>query len=159
MIEIIREVTVPSAPAAIWDLVSSASRADEWFTFADRVEILSGEGVGQRRRQYGHWGRRQTEIDQEITAWDPPRLITWRHVAERLDGKPAPRFAASTEFQIRLTPTGQDTTVRMCSRQQPAGTIRALVMKLAGSRNVARTMERALNRVAAAAGDSAAGRA
>jgi uncharacterized protein YndB with AHSA1/START domain len=150
MIEIIREASVRSAPGTVWELVSSAARAAEWFTFADRVEVLSGEGVGQRRRQYGHWGRKPSEIDQEITAWDPPRLITWRHVAERLDGKPAPRFAASTEFQIQLAPTGQATTVRLCSRQEPADAMRALVMKLFGSRNVARHMERSLDRVAAA---------
>ena len=151
MIEITREASVRSAPASVWELVSSSARAAEWFTFADRVEVLSGAGVGQRRRQYGHWGRKPSEIDQEITAWDPPRIIAWRHVAERLDGKPAPRFAASTEFQIQLAPAGEGTTVRLRSRQAPASAMRGLVMRLFGSREVARHMERSLDRLAAAA--------
>jgi uncharacterized protein YndB with AHSA1/START domain len=151
VIEIIREASVGAAPETVWELVSSPARAAEWFTFADRVEVLSGAGAGQRRRQYGHWGRRRSEIDQEIIAWDPPRLLAWRHIAERLDGKPAPRFAASTEFQIQLAPAGQGTTVRLRSRQEPAGVLRALVMRLFGTRGVACQMERSLDRLAAAA--------
>jgi uncharacterized protein YndB with AHSA1/START domain len=150
MIEITREASVRSAPGTVWELISSPARAAEWLTFADRVEVLSGEGAGQRRRQHGHWGRKRSEIDQEITTWDPPKLIAWRHLAERLDGKPAPRFAASTEFQIQLAPAGQHTSVRLCSRQEPAGVLQALVMRLFGNRNLARQMERSLDRLAAA---------
>jgi uncharacterized protein YndB with AHSA1/START domain len=150
MIEITREASVRSAPASVWELVSSPARAAEWFTFADRVEVLSGAGVGQRRRQYGRWGRKPSEIDQEIIAWDPPRIIACRHVAERLDGKPAPRFAASTEFQIQLAPAAEGTTVRLRSRQEPASAMRALVMRLFGTRDVARHMERSPDRLAAA---------
>jgi hypothetical protein len=119
------------------DLGVAAAGTDEVYAamdWLDRVEVLSGAGAGQRRRQYGHWGRKRSEIEQEIIAWDPPRLLAWRHIAERLDGKPAPRFAASTEFQIQLAPAGQGTTVRLRSRQEPAGVLRALVMRLFGTR-------------------------
>jgi|SRR5215472_7059985 len=150
MIEIIREATVASPPAAVWEVVGSPARAGDWFTFADRVEVISGEGTGQRRRQHGHWGRRRSEIDQEIITWDPPRVLAWRHVAERLDGRPAPRFAASTEFRIELEPDGRGTRVRLRSRQEPAGAAKGLVMRLFGTREVAQNMERSLSRLAAA---------
>jgi len=147
VIEIIREATVPAPPTAVWEVVSSPGRAADWFTFADRVEVICGEGAGQRRRQHGHWGRRRSEIDQEIITWDPPRALAWRHVAERLDGRPAPRFAASTEFTIQLEPAGPGTRVRLRSRQQPASAAKGLVMRLFGTRAAAQNMERSLARL------------
>jgi uncharacterized protein YndB with AHSA1/START domain len=150
VIEIIREAKVASPPAAVWAVVSSPARAPGWFTFADRIEVIAGAGSGQRRRQHGHWGRRRSEIDQEIITWDPPRALAWRHIAERLDGKPAPRFASATEFRIELKPDGRGTRVRLCSRQEPAGAAQGLVMRLFGTRGVAQNMERSLARLAAA---------
>ncbi len=85
-----------------------------------------------------------------ITRWEPPRALAWRHEAERLDGKPAPRFAASTDFTIELLPEAAGTRVRLHSAQQPAGPVRGLVIRGFGRRDVARTLERSLERLAAA---------
>jgi len=147
VIEIVRESRVGAPVANVWALVSDAGRAPEWFTFAERVEVRSGEGVGQLRTQHGRWGSKHAEIDQEITGFEPERLLAWRHVAERLDGKPAPRFAASTEFRIELEPDGEATKVRLRSRQEPAGAVKGLVMKLFGTKDVARHLERSLERL------------
>jgi len=147
VIEIVRESRVGAPVANVWALVSDAGRAPEWFTFAERVEVRSGEGVGQLRTQHGRWGSKHAEIDQEITGFEPERLLAWRHVAERLDGKPAPRFAASTEFRIELEPVGEATKVRLRSRQEPAGAVKGLVMKLFGTKDVARHLERSLERL------------
>src|SRR5262249_28044856 len=113
MIEIVREARVGAPAEKVWALVSDAGRAQEWFAFAERVEVRSGEGVGQLRTQHGRWGSKESEVDQEITAFEPNRLLAWKHLAERLDGKPAPKFAASTEFSIELEPDGDATTVRL----------------------------------------------
>src|SRR5436309_15404982 len=113
MIEVVRERRVSAAPAAVWEVVSAPERAPEWFAFAERVEVLDGEGLGQRQRQHGRWGRRSAEIDREIVAYEPPRRYAWRHVAERLDGKPAPVFARSTRFEISLEPADGGTVVRL----------------------------------------------
>ena len=86
MIEIFRERRVAADPAAVWAVVAAPERAAEWFAFADRVEVLDGDGVGQHQRQHGTWGRRRAEIDREITEYDAPHRYGWRHVAERLDG-------------------------------------------------------------------------
>src|SRR3954449_10337074 len=119
-IEVHEQGTVPASPDDLWPLVSDPARLPRWFGFAERVEVLEGEGVGQRRRQHGHWGSKPSEVDQEITAFEPPHRLAWRHVAERLDGKPAPRFAASTDFSIELAPDGAATRVRLRSVQVPA---------------------------------------
>ena len=79
-----------------------SSRAGSASRTASRCS--KADGVGQRRRQHGHWGKKPSEVDQEITAFEPEHRLAWRHLAERLDGKPAPRFAASTDFSIELTP-------------------------------------------------------
>ena len=148
MIEIVREARVDAPAEKVWAVVSSADRAPEWFTFAERVEVRSGEGVGQLRTQHGRWGSKRAEVDQEIIRFEPNRLLAWRHLAERLDGKPAPRFAASTEFRIELEADGPGTTVRLRSRQEPASAVKGLVMKLFGTKDVARNLERSLERLA-----------
>jgi uncharacterized protein YndB with AHSA1/START domain len=149
MIEIVRERRIAATPADVWDVVATPQRAPEWFAFAERVEVLDGEGLGQRQRQHGRWGRRSAEIDREITEYDAPRVYAWRHVAERLDGKPAPVFARSTRFQISLEPHGAGTLVRLRSAQEPASAVKGLVMRAFGTRDIATTMDRSLERLAA----------
>jgi uncharacterized protein YndB with AHSA1/START domain len=151
MIEVRAERSILAAPDVLWPLVSDPARLPDWFTFAERVEVLDGpDGEGQRRRQHGHWGKKPSEVDQVITRWEPPRALAWRHEAERLDGKPAPRFAASTDFTIELTPDDGGTRVRLHSAQQPAGPLRGLVIRAFGRREVARSLERSLERLASA---------
>ena len=73
----------------------------------------------------------------------------WRHVAERLDGRPAPVFARSTHFRISLEPAGDGTLVRLHSAQQPASAVRGLVMRAFGAREIGGNMDRSLDRLAA----------
>lgn len=146
-----REARIPAPVDAVWAVVSDAGRAGDWFDFADRTEVRSGEGTGQLRTQYGHWGRRRSEVDQEVTEYDPGRVLAWRHVAERLDGRPAPKFAASTEFRIELTGDGQAgeaTTVRLRSIQVPSGPVKGWLMKRMGVKGIEATMARSLDRLA-----------
>ena len=150
VIEILREAHVDQPPAALWPLVDDPRRLPEWFTFAEEGELLEGEGVGRRQRIYGRWGKKRSEVDQVVVEREEGRVLAWRHEAERLDGKPAPRFASETLFEIRLEPEGEGTRVRLHSRQEPAGRIRGLVIRAFGKREVAQNMERSLERLAAA---------
>jgi uncharacterized protein YndB with AHSA1/START domain len=151
VIEVRAERTIPAAPDVLWPLVSDPARLPEWFAFAERVEVLEGpDGAGQKRRQHGHWGKKASEVDQVITRWEPGRALAWRHEAERLDGKPAPRFAASTDFTIELVPEAAGTRVRLHSAQQPAGPLRGLVIRAFGRREVAQSLRESLDRLAAA---------
>jgi uncharacterized membrane protein len=148
MIEIVRSARIAAPVDSVWPVVSDADRAPEWFTFAERVEVLSGDGLGQRRRQYGKWSGKPVEVDQEIVEYQPERVLAWCHLAERVAGKPAPRFAASTEFRIELEPDDGATVVRLTSSQEPAGPVRGMVMKLFGTKEIAGNMDRSLARLA-----------
>ncbi len=150
MLEIVRDGVVDAPVERVWPLVADVARVPEWLTFAERMEVLDGDGVGRRQRLHGHWGRRRSEVDQEITEYDPPRVLAWRHLAERLDGKPAPRFARSTEFRVTLEPRDGATLVRLRSRQEPASAVKGLVMRMFGARDMARQMDRSLTRLAEA---------
>ena len=150
MIEVREERSIAAAPDVLWPLVSDPARLPEWFAFAERVELLGGpEGTGQRRRQHGRWGKKRSEVDQVITRWEPPRALAWRHEAERLEGKPAPRFAASTDVTIELVPEARGTRVTLCSVQEPAGAARGLVIRAFGRREVAKSLRDSLDRLAA----------
>jgi uncharacterized protein YndB with AHSA1/START domain len=151
--DVVRERRVAAAPEQLWPLVSEPARLPEWFTFASAGEVVNGDGVGRRQRMHGEWGKKKSEIDQEVVEFDPPRRIAWVHLAERLDGKPAPRFAASTRFTIDLTPDGDGTLVRLHSAQEPASPVRGVVMRLFGTREVAHNLDRSLDRLAAAHAD------
>ena len=141
-----REAEVPAAPDQVWAVVSDAGRAGDWFDFADRTEVRSGDGVGQLRTQYGHWGHRRSEVDQEVTEYEPGRVLAWKHVAERIDGRPAPKFAARTEFRIELD-GGDTTTVRLRSIQTPAGPVKGWLMRRIGTKDIERNMNRSLERL------------
>ncbi|GLZ33409.1 hypothetical protein Lesp02_55970 [Lentzea sp. NBRC 105346] len=149
MIEIVRQAHVDAPVDAVWARVSDAARTPSWFAFAERVEVRSGSGLGELRTQHGRWGGKAAEVDQEVIAFEPGRLLRWRHVEERLNGRPAPKFAASTEFSIELEADGGGTIVRLRSRQEPASRFKGWLMK-AGSRDVAKALERSLARLSVA---------
>ena len=148
MIEVVREGRVDASPDRVWPLVDDPARMAEWFSFADRMELLEGSGAGRRQRLHGHWGAKRSEVDQLVTAYEPGRLLAWRHEAERLDGKPAPRYARSTDFTVTLEPAGAGTLVRLASRQEPSSPLRGLVIRMFGSREVAGHLDRSLARLA-----------
>jgi uncharacterized protein YndB with AHSA1/START domain len=149
-LEVVRERRVAVPPEQLWPLVSAPTRLVEWFTFALAGEVVDGDGVGRRQRMHGEWGKKKSEIDQQVVEFEPPRRIAWVHLAERLDGMPAPRFAASTRFTIDLTPDGDGTLVRLHSAQEPASPVRGLVMRLFGTREIAQNLDRSLERLASA---------
>lgn len=145
---VVRERLVEAAAARVWPLIDDPGQMGTWFTFAERIEILEGHGLGRRQRLHGRWGKQRSEIDQRIVAYEPPHKLAWRHEAERLDNKPAPRFAAETVFTIELHEQGTGTLVRMTSAQRPAGPLRGAVMRVFGAREVAQQMDRSLDALA-----------
>ncbi len=148
VIEVVRSGRVAASPERVWHLVSRSERTPEWLSSAEGVEIISGSGCGQRRRLYGRWGKRRSEVDQEVVEYRRPLVVAWRHLAERLDGRPAARFAASTEFRVELEPVDGGTLVRLRSLQEPASAVRGVLLKLFGSKEIGRDMERSLVRLA-----------
>ena len=121
MIEISRERSIRAAAGKVWDVVADVRRLPEWYGRAARAEVLEGEGLGRRQRVSSQWHGQDSEIDQVVTVYEPERRLEWRHEAERLDGHPAPRFAAETAVLIELDSDGLESTrVVLTSRQRPA---------------------------------------
>ncbi|HKF17771.1 MAG TPA: SRPBCC domain-containing protein [Candidatus Dormibacteraeota bacterium] len=149
MIEIVRERSIPASSRRVWDVVSDARRLPDWYARAQRVEVLSGEGLGRRQRVISQWHGRPSEIDQVVTVFQPERELEWRHEAELLDGQPAPRFSAETLVSIRLSPEGQEVThVTLVSRQRPADAEKEAVMR-GNSEQLGQSLEASLERLEA----------
>jgi uncharacterized protein YndB with AHSA1/START domain len=147
VIDVTATRTIPAEPQAIWPLLDEPGRLGEWFAFADGGEVLQGAGVGRRQRMHGHWGSKRSEIDQVIVEHEPPRRLAWRHEAERLDGKPAPRFAAQTLFTATLEPVDGGTRVTLHSAQVPASVLRGAVIRVFGKREVGHKLRESLDRL------------
>ncbi len=147
MIEIARERRIPAPAARVWEVVSEAERLPEWYARADRVEVLEGAGLGRRQRLSSQWQGQDSEVDQLITAFEPERLLEWRHEAERLGGRPAPRFASETAVRIKLDAEGPDATrVVIASRQRPADPDKEQAMR-ANSEYLGKMLETSLARL------------
>lgn len=145
--QVVRERVLAADPGQLWALVSEPEGLTRWFAFAERIEVLEGEGQGRRQRLHGRWGTRRSEVDQTVTAFEPSRVIEWVHDEERLDGKPAPKFAAETRFAIRLEQVDGGTKVTLDSRQVPAAGWKGLVMRMFGTREVAKLIDQSLARL------------
>jgi uncharacterized protein YndB with AHSA1/START domain len=148
MLEVSAERRFDVSTDELWPWVDKPEWFARWFSFAERVELLEGNGVGSRRRQHGHWGKKASEVDQRITEHVPGERLSWEHEAERLDGKPAPKFARSTNFTIALVPDGTGTILRMTSNQEPAGAMRGLVMRAFGTKELKTGLEKSLKDLA-----------
>ena len=136
---------IRTTPEGLWPLVEDPALIPRWFSYADRAEVLDGDGEGRRQRMHGLWGRRHFEVDQKVVAYEPGRRIAWEHEAERLDGKPAPRFARYTRFEVRLEQQESGTLVTLLLVQLPAGFLRGIVMSRAGRRETLRQLEKSIN--------------
>lgn len=147
MIEIARNRTIPAPAARVWKVVAKAERLPEWYARAASVEVLEGSGLGRRQRLRSQWHGQDSEVDQVITAFEPERLLEWRHEAERLGGLPAPRFATETVVTIKLQAQGPTATgVVLESRQQPADAEKEQAMK-ANSEFLGKMLETSLERL------------
>ncbi|GGS43223.1 MULTISPECIES: SRPBCC family protein [Actinokineospora] len=146
MIELARSAEVPAPPMQVWAVVADARRAPDWFSFAERTDVVSGSGKGERRRQHGRWDGKRSEIDQEVVEFVPGEVIAWKHTAERVDGKDAPKFAASAVFRVELAAAGDSTLVTLRLLQEPVSFLHGLAIRM-GARSITARMEESLARL------------
>ena len=76
------------------------------------------------------WGNKQAQIEQEVIAYEPMRLIRWKHLKELIDGKPAPAISKETYFTVTLLPNEKGTSVILQSENYPAGFFKGLLIRL-----------------------------
>jgi uncharacterized protein YndB with AHSA1/START domain len=146
-IEIRRERIVAVPADVLWRVVEPAPTLPSWLPICDRCEVMSGEGRGRRQRMYVRWGGRAAEIDQEVIAYIPDSRLSWKHVDERLNGKPAPRISKEVTVTVELQPVGAGTKVRLISRHVPSGFFGALMLRLVGGPRIRKGFDRALDKL------------
>jgi uncharacterized protein YndB with AHSA1/START domain len=150
MIEVQRERRLLGVTTErVWDLIEPAQHLPRWFSGIETAELLFGAGPGRRQRVGGRWRHRRFEIEQTVIAYVPRRLLAWKHDAERLDGRPAPRLSVNTELQIELEAAGEDVLIRLRSRQVPGNLFKSMILRSIGARQVARTLDDSLDQLAA----------
>jgi uncharacterized protein YndB with AHSA1/START domain len=104
-----------------WDVVSAIGRIGEFSPECAQawwVDVHLANTVGARfegkNRVDGPNGTHEWIRPCEITAWDPPRLISWT-VGDRFDGTPA------TEWTFEVAPAATGVIIRQRFRHLPDG--------------------------------------
>ena len=149
MVEFVRSRRIAAPPELIWPFVDDITRWPEWFTEAERGEILSGAGVGRKQRMYGHARGKATEIDSVVVAATPPSLLRWHHEAERVDGKPGSVvFAKDATAEVTIEPDGTGSVVTYRLVADPGSLLNTFMLRVMAPRPIAKSFETSLERLA-----------
>lgn len=143
-----RDAVILVNARTVWSLVEDVKLLPMWLASVERVEELEAKGAAMRLRFHRRRRTLKHETDVEVTAFEPGRLFAWRIEEERMDGKPQPRYARETRFQIWVTPEDEgSTTVRLRSEQDPAGRLRGLAIRMFGRRDAEIRLAKSLERL------------
>ena len=154
VIDIRRDRVVVVPADVLWQVIEPAETLPAWLPLCDRCEVLNGTGLGRRQRMYARWGRKNAEIDQEVIEYLPERRLAWKHTAERLGGRPAPRISKDVTVSVELQPAGAGTRVVLSASHVPNGGVAGLMLKLVAAPRIRRAFDRALANLAASGGAS-----
>jgi uncharacterized protein YndB with AHSA1/START domain len=157
MIEFVRSRRIAATPNRVWPFVSDVTAWPRWFAEAERGEVISGEGVGRRKRMYGHARGKATEIDSVVTEFDPPTRMRWHHEAERVDGKPGPVvFAKDATAEVSIEPDGGGSLVTYRLMAEPGSAMNTFMLRVVAPRPIRASFDASLERLAALAEDTEA---
>jgi uncharacterized protein YndB with AHSA1/START domain len=152
MIEFVRSRHIAAPPERIWPLVDDVTRWPEWFTEAERGEVLSGEDVGRRQRMHGHARGKATEIDSVVVASEPGRLLRWHHEAERVNGEPGSVvFAVDATAEVAIKPDGDGSLVTYRLLAEPGSLMNTFLLRVMAPGPIGKSFEASLARLAALA--------
>jgi carbon monoxide dehydrogenase subunit G len=144
-----RSRRIAAPPERIWPFVDDVTRWPEWFTEAERCEVLSGAGVGRRQRMYGHARGKATEIDSVVVASQAPLLLRWHHEAERVDGKPGSVvFATDAIASVEIVPDGDGSLVTYRLQAEPGSLLNTFMLRVMAPRPIGKSFETSLDRLA-----------
>jgi len=150
-VEVRVERTIVVPIDVVWQMIEAAETLPSWLPICERCEIVSGTGLGRRQRMHARWGRKATEIDQEVVEYRPLSRLAWKHIAERVDGKPAPRISSEVVVTIDLHPAGAGTRVVLASRNVPSGRAAALMLRAVAAPRIRRSFQKALDNLSGSA--------
>jgi uncharacterized protein YndB with AHSA1/START domain len=147
-VEVRVEKTVVVPVDVLWQIVEAAETLPSWLPICERCDLVSGQGAGRRQRMHVRWGRKAGEIDQEVIEYTPMSRLSWKHVGERLDGKPAPRISQEVTLTIELHPAGAGTRIVLTSRNVPSGLAAALLLRVVAAPRIRKSLNQALQNLA-----------
>ncbi len=145
--DICRERYIDAMSEQVWMMVASVDFLPRWLTFADKAELVDGDGVGRTQRVEGPWHPLCSCMVQEVTIYEPARTLEFRIVDETRSVPRLPKMSRETCFRISLFPEGGGTLVEFATHHEPAGPIRGVAMRLVGHRMMARHITQSLERL------------
>jgi uncharacterized protein YndB with AHSA1/START domain len=152
MVEFVRSRQIAAPPERIWRYVDDVSHWPEWFTEAERAEVISGEGVGRHQRMYGHARGKATEIDSVVVASEAARLLRWHHEAERVDGRPGSVvYVKDATAEVVIQPEGDGSLVTYRLLAEPGSLLNTFMLRVMAPGPIGKSFELSLDRLAALA--------
>lgn len=147
MIEAYGERYIEARSEQVWLLVDDTNCLAHWLSFAEQIEVLGGNGIGQRQIVRGPFHRFCNGVEQEVIAYEPARLVAWTNTQEHPAVSRVPRMDRSTTISVELIPDGAGTRVRIESRREPAGPLRGLAMRLTTQKAIELHIKQSLERL------------
>jgi hypothetical protein len=139
-----REKIIDIPPAILWELVEPAERISDWLLFAEKSELISGKGKGRLQKMFSRWGNKEVQIVQEVVAYEPMRLIKWKHINELSDGKKIQTISKETYFTIKLLPYENGTSITLQSENYPGNFLKRLLILLIAKPRIDAVMKKSL---------------
>lgn len=127
--------------------VDNANCLARWLSFAQRVEVIEGDGLGRKQVVTGQFHFFCSGVEQEVVIYEPARQIAWSHTEEHPAISRVPRFDRATTLTVLLIPEGAGTRVRIESAQDPAGPLRGLALRFVTHRSLQRHIRNSLDRL------------
>lgn len=145
--DICRERYIDAMSEQVWMMVASVDFLPRWLAFANKAELMEGDGVGRTQRVEGPWHPLCSCMVQEVTIFEPAQTLEMRIVEETRSVPALPKMSRETCFTIRLYPEGGGTRVEFATHQEPAGPLRGLAMRVVGHRMMERHINQSLERL------------
>ena len=145
-----RIVTIPVD--VVWQLVEPIEALPAWLPFVVRSQHLGGQGLGRRQRVTVNWGRRATEIVQEVTDYRPNQTLAWTPVAERTGGQGIASVPSGVTMRVSMESMGPGTRVVIEAQQTPPTFGAWLALRVVDKRRMVAGFDRALRTLASVGG-------
>jgi uncharacterized protein YndB with AHSA1/START domain len=147
-VEIVRTRAINAKPEQIWPFIDDITRWPQWFTEAERGELVSGQGVGRKQKMFGHARGKASEIDSTVTAYEPNRRLQWHHDAEFMDGKRAPVvYASDAVADVTIQPQGTGSLVTYRLTLKAGSPMFWLIENLLARRPITKSFDTSLQRL------------
>ena len=146
--DIARSRLIGARPEQIWPYVDDPAKWSQWFTEAERGEIVSGQGLGRKQTMEGHARGKASRIDSTVTAYEPNRRLRWHHDAEFMDSKRAPVvYAADAVAEVTIEPQASGSLVTYRLTMKAGNPIYWIIENLLARRPITASFDTSLERL------------